>query len=85
MSRIGNNPISIPEGVNIDIQSNKIVVKGKMGELTQDYSDVIFELKDNILIVKRPLTPKPTELNTAFIVLWLTTWLKEFLLVLQKN
>ena len=51
MSRIGNNPIIIPEGVNIDIQLNKIIVKGKLGELTQDYSDVTFEIKDNILIV----------------------------------
>ncbi len=31
MSRIGNNPINIPEGVNIDIQAEKIVVKGKLG------------------------------------------------------
>ena len=53
MSRIGNNPINIPEGVNIDIQSDKITVKGKMGELTQDYSDVIFEMDDNFLTVKR--------------------------------
>ncbi|MEC7068935.1 MAG: 50S ribosomal protein L6 [Bacteroidota bacterium] len=53
MSRIGNNPINIPEGVNIDIQSDKITVKGKMGELTQDYCDVIFEMEDNFLTVKR--------------------------------
>jgi large subunit ribosomal protein L6 len=53
MSRIGNNPISIPEGVNIDIQADKIVVKGKMGELTQEYSDVSFELDENTLTVKR--------------------------------
>ena len=53
MSRIGNNPINIPDSVNIDIQSDKIVVKGKMGELTQDYSDVIFEIDDNFLTVKR--------------------------------
>ena len=58
MSRIGNNPISIPEGVNVDIQSDKIVVKGKMGELTQDYNDVIFELDDNTLTVKRPTDSK---------------------------
>ena len=58
MSRIGNNPISIPEGVNIDIQSNKIVVKGKMGELTQDYSDVIFELDDNFNRKTSFSTPK---------------------------
>ena len=53
MSRIGNNPINTPEGVNIDIQSDKITVKGKMGELTQDYCDVIFEMDDNFLTVKR--------------------------------
>ena len=53
MSRIGNKPINIPESVNIDIQSDKITVKGKMGELTQDYCDVIFEMEDNFLTVKR--------------------------------
>ena len=58
MSRIGNNPISIPEGVNIDIQADKIVVKGKMGELTQEYSDVSFELDENTLKVKRPSDSK---------------------------
>ena len=58
MSRIGNNPINIPEGVNIDIQAEKIVVKGKLGELTQDYIDVSFELDGNILSVKRPSDSK---------------------------
>ena len=53
MSRIGNNPISIPEGVNIDIQLDKIIVKGKMGELVQNYSDVTIEINDNILSVNR--------------------------------
>ena len=58
MSRIGNNPISIPEGVNIDIQADKIVVKGKLGELTQDYDGVTFEVEDNTLMVKRPSDSK---------------------------
>ena len=53
MSRIGNSPINIPKDVKVDIQSDKIVVKGKMGELTQIYSDVIFEIDNDILIVKR--------------------------------
>ena len=35
MSRVGNNPIIIPEGVTIDIQPSKIKVMGKLGELTQ--------------------------------------------------
>ena len=37
MSRIGNNPISITAGVTVDIQADKVVVKGKLGELEQEY------------------------------------------------
>ena len=36
MSRIGNNPIAIPEGVSVEISDNKIVVKGKLGEIEQE-------------------------------------------------
>ena len=58
MSRIGNNPITIPEGVNVDIHADKIVVKGKMGELIQDYAVVSFEMEDNVLKVTRPTDSK---------------------------
>jgi|TARA_B100001094_G_scaffold178529_1_gene172635 large subunit ribosomal protein L6 len=58
MSRIGNNPISIPEGVSIDIQESLIVVKGKLGELTQSFSDVKFEINDGVLTVLNPLKTK---------------------------
>ena len=37
MSRIGNNPIIIPEGVSVEIQPNLFSVKGKLGELSQPY------------------------------------------------
>ena len=53
MSRIGNNPIIIPEGVSIDVQPKYIHIKGKLGELTQDYSEVEINLKENILSVSR--------------------------------
>jgi large subunit ribosomal protein L6 len=58
MSRIGNNPISIPEGVSVDIQPDKIIVKGKLGELTQAYDVVTFSLKDSVLKVKCPSDSK---------------------------
>ena len=58
MSRIGKNPISIPEGVSVDIQSDKIIVKGKLGELTQDYSEVSFVIEDNVITVTRPSESK---------------------------
>ncbi len=46
MSRIGNNPIAIPEGVTIEISDNIVTVKGKLGELTQEYSGVAIKVED---------------------------------------
>lgn len=36
MSRIGKAPISVPEGVTIEVKDNVVTVKGKKGELTQE-------------------------------------------------
>ena len=53
MSRIGNNPITIPEGVTVDIADSVITVKGKLGELTQAYDAVSFKLEENSLTLER--------------------------------
>ncbi len=53
MSRIGNSPITIPEGVKIDIQPNHIKVKGKLGELTQVYTDVEIRATDKVINISR--------------------------------
>lgn len=58
MSRIGNNPIAIPEGVTIDIQPDVIKVKGKLGELSQSYDSVIIKEEEGNLIVTRPSETK---------------------------
>ena len=58
MSRIGNNPIAIPEGVTIDIQPDVIKVKGKLGELSQSYDSVIIKEEEGNLIVTRPSESK---------------------------
>ncbi len=39
MSRIGKNPISIPTGVELNIDGNVVTVKGKLGELSQEISE----------------------------------------------
>ena len=62
MSRIGNNPIIIPEGVSIDIQTNSINIKGKLGELTQIYDVVTFSIEDSVLKVKCPSDRKDLSL-----------------------
>jgi large subunit ribosomal protein L6 len=59
MSRIGNNPIKIPEGVSVSITPKQINVKGKMGELTQSYDGVSLEQVENTLVVKRNSDTKP--------------------------
>ena len=58
MSRIGNNPIAIPEGVRIEINDNIISVKGKLGELTQEFSGVAVKVEDGQAFVTRPSDSK---------------------------
>ena len=54
MSRIGNNPVTIPEGVTLDITDNLITVKGKLGELTQEFSAVSIKIEDGVVYLERP-------------------------------
>ncbi|MEJ2583613.1 MAG: 50S ribosomal protein L6 [Robiginitalea sp.] len=53
MSRIGNNPIAIPEGVTIEVADNVVTVKGKLGELQQEFSDVKVTVADGEVVVER--------------------------------
>ncbi len=58
MSRIGKNPITVPEGVTLEIKDNVITAKGKLGELTQEYSDVEIKLEDGTITLTRPSEKK---------------------------
>ncbi|MBR9847176.1 50S ribosomal protein L6 [Psychroserpens sp. BH13MA-6] len=53
MSRIGNNPVAIPEGVTVDVKDNVVTVKGKLGELTQHYDTVEIKVEDGNVLVTR--------------------------------
>ena len=53
MSRIGKNPVVIPAGVTVEVANNVITVKGKLGELTQEYSDVTVSVEDGQVQVDR--------------------------------
>ena len=53
MSRIGNNPISIPEGVSVEVNGDIITVKGKKGEMNQTFDGVSFDVSSDTIIVKR--------------------------------
>ena len=53
MSRIGNSPILIPDGVNVQINPNELVVSGKLGTLTQNYDTINVTQNENFLNVSR--------------------------------
>lgn len=61
MSRIGNNPVAIPEGVTIDVKDNVITAKGKLGELTQSYSTVTVKVEEGNVLVTRPSDNKESK------------------------
>jgi large subunit ribosomal protein L6 len=54
MSRIGKNPISIPAGVTVEVSDNMISVKGKLGQLTQEYSDITVKIEEGVITLERP-------------------------------
>ena len=53
MSRIGNNPVAIPEGVTVEVKDNVITVKGKLGELTQSFDTVDVKVEEGNVLVTR--------------------------------
>lgn len=55
MSRLANKPIVLPQGIDIVINGNKIIVKGKRGELSYEFQKDIKIVNDNgSLWVKAP-------------------------------
>ncbi|MDR6967901.1 large subunit ribosomal protein L6 [Flavobacterium arsenatis] len=53
MSRIGKNPVTIPAGVTVSVAEGVITVKGKLGQLTQEYSDVTVNVEGDQVQVER--------------------------------
>lgn len=54
MSRIGNQPIAIPEGVTVTIDGQKVVVKTQKGELSRVLdSEISAQIVDNQVIVTK--------------------------------
>lgn len=58
MSRIGNNPITIPAGVTVKVDESVVHVEGKLGKLSQQFSDVSIDVEGTDIMVKRPSDSK---------------------------
>lgn len=65
MSRIGKKPILIPQGVEIKIEEQKVVIKGPKGEISQELpEEILVKKEDNKILV----SPKMKSKNTG--ALW---------------
>jgi large subunit ribosomal protein L6 len=60
MSRIGNKPINLGEGITAQVDdSNLITVKGPKGNLSQQIDrDIVIKIEDGIVSVSRPTEQK---------------------------
>ena len=53
MSRIGQNPVTVPDGVTVEISGQEVTAKGKLGELMANIPDDIeITREENVIIVK---------------------------------
>ena len=59
MSRVGLNPVSIPEGVTVSVKGSNINIKGPKGELNQKFDpDFKIKIEENTLTISRPSEQK---------------------------
>jgi len=55
MSRVGRQPIVVPQGVDVSIEGSSVSVKGPKGELSGRFdADMVIELADGEITVSRP-------------------------------
>jgi large subunit ribosomal protein L6 len=62
MSRVGNAIITVPDGVTVTINGQEVVVKGKLGELSETISDSLdIKQEGGELVVSRANEAKQTK------------------------
>ncbi|MBB6451476.1 large subunit ribosomal protein L6 [Geomicrobium halophilum] len=55
MSRVGVNPLTVPDDVTITLDGQQVTVKGPKGELSRQFnSDISISLEDGVLTTTRP-------------------------------
>ena len=59
MSRIGRQPIAVPNGVEVKIEGSNVSVKGPKGETSRLFNnDMIIKLENSTITVERPTDNK---------------------------
>ncbi|MEQ8510832.1 MAG: 50S ribosomal protein L6 [Rhodospirillaceae bacterium] len=68
MSRVGKNPVVIPDGVTVTLEGNLLTAKGKRGELTYLTADEV-----ETVIADNEVTVKPANKGKIARKMWGTT------------
>ena len=55
MSRVGNVPVAIPDGVDVTLDGRRITAKGKLGELSYQLTDAVTAAIDDGSLVVAPV------------------------------
>ncbi|OON89133.1 50S ribosomal protein L6 [Pyramidobacter sp. YE332] len=62
MSRLGRKPVTVPQGTSVEVKEDRIVVKGKNGQLSMPLvENISVEVKDGAVHVARANEEKPTK------------------------
>jgi large subunit ribosomal protein L6 len=71
MSRIGKVPVSVPSGVEVTIDANKLSVKGPKGQLSREFSGLVKLAKqENTIAVKPAMDVKPSQVTKEVRAMW---------------
>ena len=55
MSRVGNKPVDLPDGVDVKVEGSAVTVKGSKGELNRMFHERIsFDIDEGVVTVTRP-------------------------------
>lgn len=68
MSRVGKNPVEVPSGVELTITERLVTAKGKLGELSYEFTDQVTAVLDD-----GKITVTPANESKAARALWGTT------------
>ena len=63
MSRVGKQPVNLPQGVDIDILNNTILVRGKKGELKNNLPDSLKVVKEHNKIIVSPINNSKSSMS----------------------
>jgi len=60
MSRVGNNPVEVPSGVELAINGRLVTAKGKLGQLSYEMTDTVSAVVEDGRVVVKPVDQSKT-------------------------